>query len=485
MKIKYILLLVMLMGVFTLLVGCRKKENPSIPQVPSEPEMTVPTELPEGVRLTGFYMNHMGMRMAPYYILKTIESGTYMKITDKSPDDYWMYGSESTEELVQPAQYFAYVDTIRDEEHASLVRLEDDTVLSRIEKCIEKYGALGWDGYDKSEAMTDVLDSGDNYNLYLELSDGTTVKMHGYNVCPKGFTELYQEVVEIFEECSDYSHYVTNNFTDSPCEYLQIELKDSEYPYVCSKLSLRKNGGEWSVLLEDEDGSVLKKGTKIADYVATGREVPFERFLNVMSQYQVEEWNGFITPGSGIGPHFSIYMWFENGTQFEARGSEFPEGYEAFKNAFVQEIYDFYMEEKAPEPRVILVNYYEATLATIGGDMHLEYVLRKTEKEDTAELEVYRGGENQEESCIRYMIPFEAVEQCFAIINKKRLHKWNEMYESGGLGGGIIVCRFIDGEKQIRVSTDCMPKNGVEILESIGHVIAGYQKEEYRVNEEQ
>ena len=187
MKIKYIFLLMLFMGTLSFLFGCGKKEKPSIPETISEPEKIVPMELPEGARLTGFYMNHMGMRMAPYYILETVESGIYMKITDKSPDDYWMYGGENTEE------------------HASLVRLEDDAVLKLMENCIEKYGALSWDGYNKSEVMPGVLDSGDNYNLYLELSDGTTVKMHGYNICPSGFQEFYQEIVEIFEECAEWN----------------------------------------------------------------------------------------------------------------------------------------------------------------------------------------------------------------------------------------------------------------------------------------
>ena len=781
MKIKTLFLLVMIMGIVSFLFGCSKKPNPAA----EEPKVIVPVELPEGVKLTGFYMNHSGMRMNPYYILKTTDSGTYMKITNKRPADYWMYGGEKTDGLIQPVEYFGYVETVREDEKASLICLEDETVIRQLEECIAKYGALGWDGYDKSKAMPDVKDSGDNYNLYLELSDGTTVRMHGYNICPSGFQELYQETVRIFQACSDYSRYVAKNFTDSPCEYLQVELKDSEHPYVCSKLCLRKHGGEWSVLLEDEAGNVLEKGTKIADYVATGQEVPFERFLDLMSRYQVEEWNGYIKPGSSMGQHFNIFMRFEDRTEFEARGSEFPEGYEAFKNAFVKEIYDFYMEEKfgvekpvvtfaekirgsymyypkrdetkldqsaveekeedgfneeyliefryinqtlvaevnyqrdfnsvysrhmvelnpvseqalesttettvqltgrefsgfsmsgeywddavsldlqvvdeglayrltgsdtvyvlervenapamheeetlkeylgqivdvplvaaeqldeigilgewhaetvtngkqessylsfdedglmwfmrktegepmelyrgaygvanenhypsiyvaaersgypyAPvigiwnrvlplndsgtnqvlklsdsdetmllqicrteegmlefyrdrkvlagnrtnwqsaEPGTVLVDYYEATQATVGVGQHVEYVLRKTEAEDAVALEVYRGMEDEEETCMRYIVPAEAVEQSFEIIDGKELHNWNEKYDGGGLEGGIIVCRFFDGKEQIRISTDCMPEDGAEVLESIGHVIASYQQEKYRV----
>ena len=133
------------------------------------------------------------------------------------------------------------------------------------------------------------------------------------------------------------------------------------------------------------------------------------------------------------------------------------------------------------EPGTILVDYYESTRATVGGDKHLEYVLRMTEEKDTVALEVYRRREDEEETCEHYEVPLEVVEQSFAIIDSKKLRSWNDKYNSGGLGGGVVVCRFFDGEKQIRVSTDRMPEDGHHILMSIGQAIAPYQKEEYRV----
>ena len=136
---------------------------------------------------------------------------------------------------------------------------------------------------------------------------------------------------------------------------------------------------------------------------------------------------------------------------------------------------------QSAEPGTVLVDYYEATQAAVGGGQHVEYVLRKTEAEDAVTLEVYRGMEDEEETCMRYLVPAEAVERSFEIIDGKELHDWNEKYHGGGREGGIIVCRFFDGKGQIRISTDCMPEDGAEVLESIGHVIASYQQERYRV----
>ena len=138
---------------------------------------------------------------------------------------------------------------------------------------------------------------------------------------------------------------------------------------------------------------------------------------------------------------------------------------------------------QSAEPGTVLVDYYEATQATVGGSQYVEYVLRKTEAEDAVALEVYRGMGDEEETCMRYVVPAEAVEQSFEIIEKKKLHNWNARYDGGGLEGGIVVCRFFDGKGQIRISTDCMPEDGMEILESIGHIIASYQQDEYIIQE--
>ena len=356
MKRKWLFVWVMIMSIFSFLFGCGNKNGDNTPEYngpaagTTAPEATTeeakitPVEFSEGVTLTGFFMNRMGMAREPYYIMKVTESGTYMKISDLSPDDYNMWKDEDSEPQEQPSEYFGYIEMVKDVEYASHVKLEDDAVIRQMEESIVKYGALGWDGYSEHDDMPGVLDSGDSYNLYMELSDGTTVTMHGYNACPLGFHDLHGEIVKIFEANSDYSRYMAKNFTDSPCNYMEVEIRDVENRDVYYQIRFRDTSNQWSIMLKDPDGMILEKGIDVSDYKEMKEKLPFERFLSIMSAHGVEEWNQYEESTSSSAGQFYIAMYFADGKEFSASGNVYPEGFEKFKAEFVKEIYDFYKE---------------------------------------------------------------------------------------------------------------------------------------------
>ena len=357
MRVRKIVYLVVLMGILSCLFGCGKNKNQvnvptGNPQAPAhqtkdkEPEVKpiVPIELPEGTKLTGMYLNQQGMMKMPYYIMKSTESGTYMKITDLAPDDYEMWKDADTDSLEQPAAYFGFVESVIDIEYASLIHLEDESLIRQLEELVEKYGVLAWDGFHESDSMPGVLDSGNSYNLYLEFSDGTTVTVDGYNAAPKGFHDFYSETAKIFQNNSDYSRYLATDFSASPCTLMEVELREKEYSNVCYQISLRANTNQWSVILTDPVGLMLEKGTDISDYKESETPLPFERFLGIMSKYDVESWNQYDKTDSASGGKFDITVYFEDGKEFRAHGNVYPEGFEEFKAEFVKEICDFYKE---------------------------------------------------------------------------------------------------------------------------------------------
>lgn len=206
MKLKKIIVLVVLMGIFSFLFGCGK-HNKTVGGTSETPvnQTQSPIELPEEACLTGLYLTHQGMERRPYYMMRTTENGTYMKISDLSPDDYAMVKDETSEASEQPAEYFGYIETVKDVEYAGLICLEDDELIRQLEEIVVKYGVLGWDGFHESDSMPGVMDSGDSYQLYLELSNGTTVTMYGYNITPTGFQDFYSDIVKIFNDNIDYS----------------------------------------------------------------------------------------------------------------------------------------------------------------------------------------------------------------------------------------------------------------------------------------
>lgn len=159
------------MGIWGILTSCGRKKYE-------------PAPIPEGVELTGFYLHHEGMVMEPYYILKSAKSGTFMKITNQ----------------ISGEDYFQFADTILEEETACLRLLTDNTAVKTLEEIISEAGAVGWNGFDEAVKKKNVSDSGDRYWLYMELSDGATVSVYGYNTCPEGFEDLLKKTEELFAD---------------------------------------------------------------------------------------------------------------------------------------------------------------------------------------------------------------------------------------------------------------------------------------------
>ena len=276
--------LVMLMGIFSFLFGCGKTQEPVGTEPLQETEVRDLAEFPDGVTLTGFYMNRMGMVMEPYYILKETSEGTCMKITDTCPDVYLGFGMDAGKAEIQPAEYFGRVNMLMEDEHARLICLEEEAAVRQLEACILKYGAMNWDGYEESVSKKGVSDSGTNYQLYLEFSDGKTVKMRGYNVCPDGFLELYQEAVDIFEEEMEASKTDNvGNETVSEVNSPGMELVDmSLADRICGSYLYRPDG-------EDTDEEYLIEFRYLDEKLVA--EVSYQKdFDSVYSRHMAEFW---------------------------------------------------------------------------------------------------------------------------------------------------------------------------------------------------
>ena len=139
--------------------------------------------------------------------------------------------------------------------------------------------------------------------------------------------------------------------------------------------------------------------------------------------------------------------------------------------------------ERVPEGEII-VDYYSATVATVGGDCHDEYVLYSTGNAENAKLCVYSGAENEEETAVTYIVPYEAVEKCYDAIDRAGFRDWNKIKDKYAIDGAVIVCKFREDDgTYVRVTTGDMPEDGKEKLSNIGIIIRGYISDEYLVEE--
>lgn len=328
------------------LIGCGDRGNqgadPDGESLSTIETEVSPTPFPDGARLKHLYITHQGMRGGSYYILKTTDVGTYMKISNLRPDDWRMLDGEDN--LGDNAQYLGFGDTVKDCERASLTLLQDDTPVKQLEEAITTAGALNWDGFQKSVAMPDVADAGDIYILYLELTDGTTVTVDSYNAKPAGFPNLLYRVEEIFHENRDYSRYQIEDFDTSPCTKLYVCFRRS-FGKGEWKLELQRSDNQWIVVLMDPDGRFVEEGAEVAEYRQMEGGLPFEHFLDIFRRHGAERWNGYEKSDGNSRDYFYIRLYFENEKEFFMSGSLLPEGFEAFQKEFIEETHLFYNEQ--------------------------------------------------------------------------------------------------------------------------------------------
>lgn len=200
---------VAIIGIFTLLLsclpGCQRHKDPE--NIIDGPDPTVPpntlTREDLGVTLSGLYMTQQGMARGPYYIYRQNDDGLIFKITDTDPVEL-ARRAQNTQAFNEDEAHFYAFNKVLEEECASVVCLDDDSIVRELEAAIVEVDALRWDGWDKKGnpglGTFDVADTGSSYSLYLTLSDGSIVTMHGEDICPDGWDTLFNAVAEIFEE---------------------------------------------------------------------------------------------------------------------------------------------------------------------------------------------------------------------------------------------------------------------------------------------
>ena len=137
------------------------------------------------------------------------------------------------------------------------------------------------------------------------------------------------------------------------------------------------------------------------------------------------------------------------------------------------------MEPPVAEP-VMMIDYYEATVATVGGDGYYEIVLSYVPHSSLLYLDVYSGGDGLEETSRRYSVPDEITDECYKIIDECNFRDWNANPDYYGITGAYYVCSFLDGDNgYIRVSSDHMPDNGRDLFMKIGAALGKYATDEY------
>ena len=320
-----------------------------------EGEQTKSVKIPENSHLVNFLMFRQGMAMEPYYMVTTSDNGVFFKISNRNPLFLSDCIRSENIDIPKDSRPNAYGDRVFDCEKASLIRLDGNGLLMKLEKLIEDSGAMLWDGFNKRRVLLNVSDSGTSYTLFMEFSDGTTVRVNGYDARPEGFEKLLGDVQTLFEKHEDYSRYMMKNFFDSECTSMHFWVTGDSARKTSYKLELiaGKFPG-WLLEISDPEGRILEKNTVLSDSRRniTVSEVPFRRFLGVMAKHHAERWNGYSKIDGSVGKgYISIHLSFADRREYKVTGHIPPDGFDEFLRSFVMEMKNFYDLEKTEEKK--------------------------------------------------------------------------------------------------------------------------------------
>ena len=137
------------------------------------------------------------------------------------------------------------------------------------------------------------------------------------------------------------------------------------------------------------------------------------------------------------------------------------------------------------EEDIMLIDYYRATVATVGGDGYDEYVLYRY-SDTEAKLSVFsKHYGDEEESRTDYIVPYEAVKKCYELIEEKQFRGWKDRKDTYGITGAFVAVKFREDDgSYVRVSSESMPDGGREDMDAVGGLLAEYMKEEYKFKED-
>ena len=122
-----------------------------------------------------------------------------------------------------------------------------------------------------------------------------------------------------------------------------------------------------------------------------------------------------------------------------------------------------------PENATVLIDSFNRITGTIMTQPYSEIVLYEAEPNDI--LAVYKNGDTEDETVSRYYVSKDAYPQILNIILDQQMDTWNDLEDTYPIDGAYYVVRFWDGEKQIRISSEAMPENGMQAFYTVDNAM--------------
>ncbi|MBR4162191.1 MAG: hypothetical protein IKR11_01640 [Solobacterium sp.] len=122
-----------------------------------------------------------------------------------------------------------------------------------------------------------------------------------------------------------------------------------------------------------------------------------------------------------------------------------------------------------PENATVLVDSFNRITGTVMTQPYSEIVLYEAEPNDI--LAVYKNGDTEDETVSRYYVSKDAYPKILKIILDLQMDTWNDLEDTYPIDGAFYVVRFWDGEKQVRVTSDDMPSDGMQAFYTVDNAM--------------
>lgn len=123
----------------------------------------------------------------------------------------------------------------------------------------------------------------------------------------------------------------------------------------------------------------------------------------------------------------------------------------------------------------LVFDYYEATVATVGGDGYDEYCLYKY-TDNKLILACYSKTEDEDEKMNFCIVDSSVLKDCMDLVKRNKMLKWKD---GRGLNGKRYVVKFMNNGELTRVTSDDMPENGREAFYDIENVLSKAWSQNY------
>ena len=115
----------------------------------------------------------------------------------------------------------------------------------------------------------------------------------------------------------------------------------------------------------------------------------------------------------------------------------------------------------------IVFDYYEAVVATVGGNDSEEYVLYTSDYSGYLIMVRYTKDDGGPEYSSARLVPATVLDDCMKAVKKYKMTKWKDEV---GMNGKIYVVRFtVDGEFY-RITSESMPEDGMKAFDEIAGI---------------